>query len=111
MFASHRNLDNLVAILDHNHLQIDGRIEDVCCPDSFSARIRSFWLAGFSCVMATIWRQSLRRWSPRRARSRESRMRHRRDHEGQRRFVHGRPGRMARGKLPMPSRPSRPLPN
>ncbi|WP_297673572.1 transketolase [Slackia sp.] len=61
MFASHRSLDNLVAILDHNHLQIDGRIEDVCCPDSFSAKFEAFGWQVFMCdgndmeaVLATL---------------------------------------------------------
>ncbi|MBQ3301340.1 MAG: transketolase, partial [Eggerthellaceae bacterium] len=30
MFAAHNKLDNLVAIVDRNGLQIDGRTEDVC---------------------------------------------------------------------------------
>ena len=30
MFAAHRRLSNLVAIVDNNGLQIDGRVEDVC---------------------------------------------------------------------------------
>ena len=29
LFASHKKLDNLVLIIDHNHLQADGAIEDV----------------------------------------------------------------------------------
>ena len=32
MFAGHRNLDNLVVIVDNNGLQIDGKIEDVRSP-------------------------------------------------------------------------------
>jgi transketolase len=30
MFAGHRKLDNFVAIVDNNGLQIDGAVEDVC---------------------------------------------------------------------------------
>jgi transketolase len=41
MFAAHYKLDNLVAIIDNNGLQIDGKIEDVMSPypiiDKFSA--------------------------------------------------------------------------
>lgn len=41
MFASHYKLDNLIAIVDNNGLQIDGRISEVCSPmpitDKFSA--------------------------------------------------------------------------
>jgi transketolase len=32
MFAAHNKLDNLVAILDHNSLQITGRTNEVCSP-------------------------------------------------------------------------------
>ena len=41
MFAGHRKLDNFVAIVDNNGLQIDGKIDDVCSPypieDKFNA--------------------------------------------------------------------------
>lgn len=42
MFAAHRHLDNLIAIVDHNHLQIDGAIEDVCSPESLEAKFVAF---------------------------------------------------------------------
>lgn len=61
MFAAHRGLDNLVAIVDHNHLQIDGSIEDVCSPESLSAKFESFGWQVFVCdgndmeaVLATL---------------------------------------------------------
>ena len=38
MAASHYNLDNLCAILDYNHLQIDGNIEDVISPEPFMSK-------------------------------------------------------------------------
>ena len=41
MFAAHYKLDNLVAVVDNNGLQIDGKIEDVMSPypivDKFAA--------------------------------------------------------------------------
>lgn len=49
MFAAHRNLDNLVAIVDHNHLQIDGAVEDVCSPESLSAKFEAFGWQAFLC--------------------------------------------------------------
>ncbi len=49
MFAAHRKLDNLVAIVDHNHLQIDGRVEDVCSPESLIAKFDAFGWAVFTC--------------------------------------------------------------
>ena len=49
MFAAHKGLDNLVAIVDHNHLQIDGRIETVCSPEDLGDKFRSFGWQGFQC--------------------------------------------------------------
>ncbi len=42
MFAGHRRLDNLVVIVDHNRLQIDGRVEDVCSPYPMDEKFRAF---------------------------------------------------------------------
>lgn len=42
MTASHRKLDNLVAILDYNGLQIDGRIEDVKSLTGIMERFSAF---------------------------------------------------------------------
>lgn len=55
MFAAHKGLDNLVAIVDHNHLQIDGRIETVCSPEDLGDKFRSF---GCRCssATATTWK-------------------------------------------------------
>ena len=42
MFAAHRGLDNLVAIVDNNGLQIDGKITDVCNPEDLGAKFEAF---------------------------------------------------------------------
>lgn len=42
MFAAHQGLDNLVAIVDNNGLQIDGDISDVCDPGDIGAKFDSF---------------------------------------------------------------------
>lgn len=42
MAAAHYQLDNLTAILDHNHFQIDGRIEDVLSPEPAGEKWRAF---------------------------------------------------------------------
>lgn len=42
MFAGHRKLDNLVVIVDHNKLQIDGRVEDVCSPYPIDKKFEAF---------------------------------------------------------------------
>ncbi len=42
MFAAHENLSNLVAIIDSNGLQIDGRIQDVCNPEDLGEKFKAF---------------------------------------------------------------------
>ena len=42
MFAGHRNLDNLIVIVDNNGLQIDGKIEDVCSPYPIDKKFEAF---------------------------------------------------------------------
>ena len=42
MFAAHNGLDNLVAIVDRNHLQIDGDTADVCDPGDLCAKFQAF---------------------------------------------------------------------
>lgn len=42
MFAAHQKLDNLVAIVDNNGLQIDGKIEDVCNPEHIGEKFEAF---------------------------------------------------------------------
>ena len=42
MFASHYKLDNLVAIVDYNGLQIDGSVEDVAGLDKLNEKFKAF---------------------------------------------------------------------
>jgi transketolase len=42
MFAGHRQLDNLVVIVDNNGLQIDGNIDDVLSPNPIDAKFAAF---------------------------------------------------------------------
>ena len=42
MFAGHRKLDNFVAIVDNNGLQIDGAIDDVCSPYPIDEKFKAF---------------------------------------------------------------------
>ncbi len=42
MFATQYKLDNLVAIVDNNGLQIDGKIEDVCSPYPITDKFEAF---------------------------------------------------------------------
>ena len=42
MFAAHYQLDNLIAIVDNNGLQIDGRIKDVMSPYPIDEKFRAF---------------------------------------------------------------------
>lgn len=42
MFAAHYQLDNLVAIVDNNGLQIDGRVKDVMSPYPIDEKFEAF---------------------------------------------------------------------
>ncbi len=42
MFAAHKGLDNLVAIVDNNGLQIDGPISEVCSPEPITDKFAAF---------------------------------------------------------------------
>ena len=42
MFAAHNHLDNLVAIVDNNGLQIDGPITAVCSPEDLGEKFAAF---------------------------------------------------------------------
>jgi transketolase len=42
MFAAHHSLDNLIAILDHNGLQISGTNREVCSPYPIDAKFEAF---------------------------------------------------------------------
>ena len=42
MFAAHYQLDNLVAVVDNNGLQIDGRIDEVMSPYPIDEKFRAF---------------------------------------------------------------------
>ena len=42
MFAAHKKLDNLVAIIDRSQLQIDGHTCDVCDPGDLGAKLAAF---------------------------------------------------------------------
>ncbi|HBT94714.1 MAG TPA: transketolase [Coriobacteriia bacterium] len=47
MFAAHQRLDNLIAIVDNNGLQIDGRLEDVVSLGSIADKFSSFGFTVF----------------------------------------------------------------
>ena len=42
LFAAHQGLDGLVAIIDHNGLQIDGPITEVCSPEDLGEKFAAF---------------------------------------------------------------------
>ena len=42
MYAGHKKVDNLVAIIDNNGLQIEGKIEDVCSPYPIDKKFEAF---------------------------------------------------------------------
>ena len=42
MFAAHYGLDNLVAVVDNNGLQIDGPVTEVCSPEPITDKFEAF---------------------------------------------------------------------
>ncbi len=42
MFAAHNKLDNLVAVVDNNGLQIDGPVTEVCSPEPITDKFAAF---------------------------------------------------------------------
>lgn len=42
MFAAHRKLDNLIAFTDHNRMQIDGMVDEVCSLGDLRAKWEAF---------------------------------------------------------------------
>ena len=42
MFAAHYKLNNLIAIVDYNGLQIDGRLSEVCSPEPIPEKFEAF---------------------------------------------------------------------
>ena len=42
MFAAHKNLHNLIAVVDNNGLQIDGPISEVCSPEPITDKFAAF---------------------------------------------------------------------
>jgi transketolase len=49
MFAAHEGLDNLVAIVDHNGLQIDGACNEVMCLGTVAAKFTAFDWHAIEC--------------------------------------------------------------
>ncbi len=61
MFASHYKLDNLIAIIDYNQLQIDGCVDDVAGLGDLEAKFKAFgWAAthmqghDFTSIISTL---------------------------------------------------------
>jgi transketolase len=61
MAAAHYHLDNLTAIVDHNHLQIDGAVAEVMSPEPLAEKFQAFgWAArtidghDFGQIMAAL---------------------------------------------------------
>ena len=42
MFASHHNLNNLIAFTDYNKLQLDGKTQDICSIDPLDKKWEAF---------------------------------------------------------------------
>ena len=66
MAAAHYELDNLIAIVDHNTLQITGRTRDVCSNEPLDEKFRAFGWDVRPVDGHSIRRSSLTRLSPHR---------------------------------------------
>lgn len=49
MYAAHQGVDNLNAIVDHNHLQIDGDVDAVAGPGDLADKFRAFGWQVYTC--------------------------------------------------------------
>jgi len=47
MFAAHRNLSNLTAIVDYNNMQIDGTTDEICSLRTLTDKFRSFGITPY----------------------------------------------------------------
>ena len=98
MFAAHHGLDNLVAIVDNNGLQIDGACSDVMCLGEIAREVLGVRL-GRALLRRTRRRgvaAQLRVGEAGQPRASDAGHHHRAHREGSRRVVHGRTRRLAR---------------
>ncbi|MDQ3009041.1 MAG: transketolase, partial [bacterium] len=42
MFAAHHHLSNLIVLIDYNHIQIEGNVDDVMSIDPLRAKLKAF---------------------------------------------------------------------
>jgi transketolase len=71
MFAGQQGLDNVIAIVDDNGLQIDGRVEDVVAVEDVAEKFRAFGWEAMRCdghdvssVVTALEGASIRRGKP-----------------------------------------------
>lgn len=60
MFAAHYKLDNLVAVVDNNGLQIDGKISEVMSPYPIDEKFKAFGWHVIASTVTTSTRSRLR---------------------------------------------------
>jgi transketolase len=49
MYAAQQKLDNIIAIVDNNNLQIDGAVREICNPHSIAAKFSAFGWQSLEC--------------------------------------------------------------
>ena len=96
MFAAHERLDNLVAIVDHNGLQIDGACTEVMCLGTVAAKFSAFDWHVDRDRRSRRRRRSTTRSRPPRPTAAGPRVIVAHTDQGQGRLVHGGRGRLAR---------------
>jgi transketolase len=95
MFAGHRQLDNLVVIVDNNGLQIDGNIADVCSPYPIDKKFEAFNFHVINVADGNDMDQPRSFQRGKRDKGSAERDYHE-DCKGQRRFLYGESGILAR---------------
>ena len=112
MWAAHEGLDNLVAIVDRNHLQIDGDTADVCDPGDMVREVRRVRLERqHRSTATTSMRLSLRSPLRRRAADGRPHVSGGEHHQGQAACRSWKTRPVGTARPPTPSRPSRPWPS
>ena len=95
MFAGHRKLDNLVVIVDNNGLQIDGKIDDVCSPYPIDKKFEAFNFHVINVADGNDMDQLKAAFDEAKSYQGNAYSNHYENCKRKRRFLHGKPGRMA----------------
>ena len=95
MFAGFRKLDNLVVIVDNNGLQIDGKVDEVCSPYPIDKKFEAFNFHVINVADGNDMDQLRAAFDEAKATKGMPTAIIMKTVKRKRRFLHGKPGRMA----------------